>query len=97
MQPEYCWQRATGTRTTQRGKAASRPPEAVSSSRLNSRRPASPSPDRPHLQVSNSSRKTLGPVVPEVLALGQMRNLRTVPTSEPRKTTVWLPQGPAPT
>lgn len=26
-----------------------------------------------------------------------MRNLRTVPTSEPRKTTVWLPQGPAPT
>ena len=52
MHPEYCWQRATGTRTTQRGKAASRPPEAVSSSRLNSRRPASPLLNRPHLGVS---------------------------------------------
>lgn len=51
MHPEYCWQRATGTRTTQRGKAANRPPEAASSSRLSSRCPDSPSvPGRPHLQ-----------------------------------------------
>lgn len=52
MHPEYCWQRATGTRTTQRGKAASRPPEAASSSRLSSRCPVSPPPERPHLGVS---------------------------------------------
>lgn len=51
MHPEYCWQRATGTRTTQRGKAASRAPEAVSSSRLRRRCPVSPlAPDLPHLQ-----------------------------------------------
>lgn len=52
MHPECCWQRATGTRTTQRGKAASRPPEAASSSRLSSRCPVSPPPERPHLGVS---------------------------------------------
>lgn len=50
MHPEYSWQRATGTRTTQRGKAASRPPEAASSSRLRSRCPHSPALlGRPHL------------------------------------------------
>lgn len=54
MHPEWSWQRATGTRTTQRGKAASRPPEAVSSSRLSSRCPHSPPLlDRPHLGIQS--------------------------------------------
>lgn len=72
MHPEYCWQRATGTRTTQRGKAASRPPEAASSSRLSSRCPVSPPSDCPHLGVSRLVRlkgNTLSPC-PLALALG---------------------------
>lgn len=69
MHPEYCWQRATGTRTTQRGKAASRPPEAASSSRLSSRCPVSPSPDHPHLGVSRLVRLKGNALSPCPLAL----------------------------
>lgn len=69
MHPEYCWQRATGTRTTQRGKAASRPPEAASSSRLSSRCPVSPPPDRPHLGVSRLVRLKGNALSPCPLAL----------------------------
>ena len=69
MHPEYCWQRATGTRTTQRGKAASRPPEAASSSRLSSRCPVSPSPDCPHLGMSRLVRLKENALSPCPLAL----------------------------
>ena len=69
MHPEYCWQRATGTRTTQRGKAASRPPEAASSSRLSSRCPVSPPSDCPHLGVSRLVRLKGNALSPYPLAL----------------------------
>lgn len=47
MQPECCWQRATGTLATQGGKAKSRDPAALSSSSPSSRRSSAVS--RPHL------------------------------------------------
>lgn len=81
MQPECCWQRATGTLATQGGKASSRDPAALSSSRPRSLRSSSVS--RPHLGMGQSSVRPQLPSPPALVQVGPENGAHPLPLSDP--------------
>lgn len=94
MHPECCWHRATGTLTTQRGKAASKPPEAASSSRLSSRCPLSPASARPHLQAGKPGSEAPPPASGPAPGIRPLPSPSLRPSATPLASSHALPQAP---